>query len=114
MAECIRYACSRCRRAVEAWSDGNPYYRDAKSRKRYAYHPDHEALARCTGNDVPHLCLACGAERTVDSAPRRRRVVRCRRCASEDLVPTMELAGRTCPWCRGGTFEADPHLVAIS
>lgn len=113
MAECTRFACDHCGHAVEAWSDGNPYYRDAAGRKHYAHHPDHDALARCTGNDVPHLCLICGAARTVDSA-QRARPARCRRCGGSDLVPMTVLAGRACPSCRAGTFAADPRFFAIS
>lgn len=40
MAEGIRYICDNCSRAIEAWSDGNPYYIDDSGNKKYAYHPD--------------------------------------------------------------------------
>lgn len=113
MAHCTRFACTHCRRAVEAWSDGNPYYRDEHGRKRYAYHPDHAALDRCIGNDDPHLCLACGATRVVDSA-QRSRPARCRRCGGADLVPTTDLGSRRCPYCATGTFAPDPEFFAIS
>lgn len=111
MAECRRYVCDRCARAVEAWSDGNPYYRDTEGKKRHAYHPDHERLALCIGNDVPHLCLGCGRETTVDS---RRRRTRCRACEAGPLVETWELAGHSCPYCRAGRFAQDPTFVAVS
>jgi hypothetical protein len=111
MAECRRFVCGRCARAVDAWSDGNPYYVDEGGQKRYAYHPDHENLARCVGNDVPHLCLACGATTKVDSrAPRDQ----CRRCRARQLVATWDLAGRRCPYCKEGAFGEDPRVVAIS
>ena len=67
MAEGLRYVCGECAHAVEAWSDGNPYYIDGGGAKLYAYHPDHDSLAQCIGNDDPHLCLSCGREFMVDS-----------------------------------------------
>lgn len=42
MAMGARLVCSHCTRAVEAWSDGNPYYLDEQGNKHYAYHPNHE------------------------------------------------------------------------
>ncbi len=50
-------------------ADGNPYYIDEAGGKQYAYHPDHERLALCIGNDIPHLCLSCGKKFRLDSAP---------------------------------------------
>jgi hypothetical protein len=111
MAEARRFACTACGFDLVAWSDGNPYYRDERGKKQYAYHPDHENLARCVGNDVPHLCLGCGTEAKVDSARPR---TSCRRCKSGTLVPTSELAGQPCPKCRKGIFEPDQRLHAIS
>src|SRR5687768_13894409 len=87
MAEALRFVCGNCGRAIEAWSDGNPYYLDEEGRKKYAYHPDHERLALCIGNDSPHLCLACGWQFKVDSrAPR----ADCPRCGAGDIVHTWE------------------------
>ena len=57
MAMAIRFVCGGCERTIEAWSDGNPYYIDEAGAKKYAYHPDHERLSKCIGNDDPHLCL---------------------------------------------------------
>ena len=111
MAECVRFVCDGCGHAIEAWSDGNPYYLDPDGRKVYAYHPHHEELARCIGNDSPHLCLACGAEVMVDSlAPTRV----CSACGAEALVDTFELDGRTCPVCQAGRFARDPEFLCIS
>jgi len=67
MAEAVRYLCDYCSKAVKAWSDGNPYYIDETGNKRYAYHPDQGGMSKCIGNDSPYLCLACGAEFSVDS-----------------------------------------------
>jgi DNA-directed RNA polymerase subunit RPC12/RpoP len=111
VAEGRRFACTACGFDVVAWSDGNPYYRDERGRKRYAYHPDHENLARCVGNDVPHLCLACGKATKVDSARQR---VRCRSCKADALVPTWELGGRTCPKCRRGELVVDETFRVLS
>ena len=111
MAEGIRYVCGACHRASEAWSDGNPYYIDATGRKQYAHHPDHERLARCIGNDTPHLCLACGEEFNVDS---RAETAECPKCTSGDIVDTFQLNGRRCPYCEAGVFTADPDFHRIS
>ena len=110
MAEGQRFVCGNCQRAIEAWSDGNPYYLDESGHKKYAYHPS-DLLALCIGNDSPHLCLACGTEFKVDSrAPR----TTCRKCGGADIVHTWELEGRRCPYCKVGTFAADPEGRAIS
>ena len=111
MAERRQLKCHRCDFAVGAWSDGNPYYRDERGQKQYAYHPDHERLARCIGNDVPHLCLACGIECKVDS---REPHSKCRKCEEGPLVAVWNLEGRLCPKCRAGTFDEDPSGHAIS
>lgn len=111
MAEGRFFECDRCHFTVEAWSDGNPYYRDATGRKRYAYHPDHDNLARCVGNDVPHLCLACGGATKVDSLKPR---VACRKCRAAQLVASWALEGAACPKCRAGTFRWDRERRVIS
>jgi len=111
VAQRIRFVCDQCGRSVEAWSDGNPYYLDQDGKKRYAYHPDHENLDRCIGNDVPHLCLACGAAVTVDTRDPR---YRCPDCQAGPLVETYELDGHPCPYCDGGTFRQDPDSFAVS
>ncbi len=111
MAEAKRFVCGNCRRAIEAWSDGNPYYLDKAARKQYAYHPDHERLARCIGNDSPHVCLACGNEFNVDSrAPK----TECPKRGDVDIDDTYGLSGRRCPYCKAGIFAADPDYHCIS
>src|SRR5579859_2457433 len=105
MAEALRFVCDGCRRSIEAWSDGNLYYLDEAGAKQYAYHPDHERLARCIGNDSPHLCLACGAEFMVDS---RAPVGACPSCGSAEFADTFRLGGHRCPYCsKAGTFAVD-------
>ncbi len=111
MAEGRYIACSSCRFSLIAWSDGNPYYRDERGRKKYAYHPDHENLARCIGNDEPHLCTACGRQAKVDSLMP---ITHCRTCKAEALVPQWDLDGVACPKCRCGTLHVDPDRCAIS
>ena len=111
MAQGIRYVCDTCGASVEAWSDGNPYYIDEQGRKRYAYHPDHERLDRCIGNDSPHLCLTCGKKFMVDS---REPTSTCAKCGSVDIAATYELDGRRCPKCRTGKFAVDPDYGCIS
>ena len=111
MAECLRFVCAACGHTIEAWSDGNAYYIDDNGEKQYAYHPDHENLDRCIGNDSPHLCLSCGVACKVDS---RSPVAACPGCTSESLQPLFRLAGSLCPYCGEGVFEVDPGFHAIS
>ena len=111
MAQCIRYVCQSCGNAIEAWSDGNPYYIDEGRQKQYAYHPDHERLARCTGNDSPHICLDCDKRLLVDS---RDPTPHCPKCKSTDIADTYELDGRRCPSCKNGVFAVDPDFFCIS
>ena len=110
MAEGRTYACSACAHAVTAWDDGNPYFLDADGQKQHAYHPSPER-ERCTGNDVPVLCLGCGAEGVSDSAAPLRT---CPACAAGPLVDTWRLDGRACPFCRQGRFTFDPRAFMIS
>jgi len=111
MAMGITYVCGGCKRAITAWDDGNPYYIDETGAKQYAYHPDHINLARCIGNDSPHLCLACGEEFMVDS---RAPVEKCPKCGAVDIADTVNLKGRRCPYCKAGVLAADPGSTCIS
>ena len=111
MAEAIQYVCDKCGHSVVAWSDGNPYYIDEQGKKQYAYHPDHERLARCVGNDSDHLCLSCGAEFRVDS---REPISACPKCGSDDFECTFKLDGKRCPSCKDGAFRIDPDYHCIS
>jgi predicted RNA-binding Zn-ribbon protein involved in translation (DUF1610 family) len=111
MAQCIRFVCDNCSKAIEAWSDGNPYYIDEAGSKQYAYHPDHDRLARCIGNDSPHLCLACGEEFLVDS---RVPIGACPKCEAKEIVDLCRLGGRRCPYCKSGEFHADPDFHCVS
>ena len=111
MAEAVRFVCAECGNFIEAWSDGNPYYIDERGKKQYAYHPDHDGLERCIGNDSPHLCLKCGKKFVVDSrAPRDA----CPKCGSTDFAHTFQLEGKRCPKCKTGTFGRDPNFFCIS
>ena len=111
MAEAIRFVCEECGHAIEAWSDGNPYYVDKAGAKQYAYHPDHERLDRCIGNDTPHLCLACKHEFFVDS---RVPITTCPKCGANEIAGTYQLNGQPCPYCKAGVFAADPKFHCIS
>ena len=111
MAEAVRYVCTGCRKAIVAWSDGNPYYIDEAGGKQYAYHPDHERLALCIGNDSPHLCLACGKKFMVDS---RAPVTECPKCGAGEIADTYQLGGQRCPYCKAGFFVADQDYHCIS
>ena len=110
MAESLCYICNHCHHAIEAWSDGNPYYIDETGKKQYAYHPD-PLFDLCIGNDSPHLCLSCGYGFTVDSqAP----ITACPECGSNQVADTYQIENRTCPYCKVGKFAADPGFSCIS
>lgn len=111
MAQAKRFVCGSCRQTIEAWSDGNPYYFDELGRKQYAYHPDHQRLARCIGNDSPHLCLSCGEKFNVDS---RSPIADCPKCGATDIPNSYHLSGRRCPYCKIGVFDEDPDFRCIS
>ena len=82
----------------------------AKQKKKYAYHPSAER-DQCVGNDSPHLCLACGKDFMVDSeAP----ITACPKCQSNEIADTVELGGKSCPYCQTGVFGEDPGFIAIS
>ncbi len=111
MAESRIFACNQCNKTIESWSDGNPYYIDASGEKHYAYHPDHENLSRCIGNDTPHLCLSCGYEFKVDSQDP---ITECNKCNSHKIEDLYKLNGETCPACHKGTFYIDPKRFTVS
>ena len=104
------FACNVCAHSIEAWDEGDPYYRDARGRKRYAYHPDPDR-GRCTGVDSPVLCLSCGRKAVRDSAAP---ITHCRKCASAELIDVWQLEGRPCPYCKQGSFAADPNFWMVS
>ena len=111
MAEARRFVCGSCHRAIVDWSDGNPYYIDKAGRKQYAYHPDHDRLEQCVGNDSPHLCLDCGKQSEVDS---RAPIANCPKCGGNQFVPMYQLSGQRCPYCKVGVFAVDPNYRCIS
>jgi DNA-directed RNA polymerase subunit RPC12/RpoP len=111
MAVARRFVCSNCNKTIEAWSDGNPYYFDDSGLKKYAYHPDHANLAKCSGNDTPHLCLGCGDELTVDS---QSPITNCSKCGHGEIACTFDLEAKPCPYCGKGVFAADPDFICVS
>jgi DNA-directed RNA polymerase subunit RPC12/RpoP len=111
MAEAKLYVCDQCQHSIQAWSDGNPYYINQSGKKKYAYHPDHEKLALCIGNDSPHLCLTCGKEFMVDSQKPR---TDCPKCHSDQFVDLYDLDDHPCPYCKQGKFKIDTNFSCIS
>ncbi|MFO0820862.1 MAG: hypothetical protein U1A77_23140 [Pirellulales bacterium] len=111
MAECIRFVCSECEISITAWSDGNPFYIDEAGKKKYAYHPNHDELAKCIANDVPHYCLKCGAESKIDSRVADKK---CRKCRSKKVVSTSSLEGVKCAKCKNGHFVIDKGFYCVS
>ena len=110
MAVGIMYRCDHCNYAIEAWSDGNPYYIDKKGLKQYAYHPDAKR-GRCIGNDVPHICLSCGDEFNVDT---REPISECPKCCSSNIADCFKLDRLHCPKCKNGLFRLDNNFQCIS
>lgn len=111
MAECFRFVCSGCGKAIEAWSDGNPFYIDKKGKKKYAYHPNHAELEKCIANDSPNLCLKCGNGVKIDS---RGKAKKCTDCGSTNVIDTFCLDGVKCPKCDDGHFVRDNDFYCIS
>ena len=112
MAESKVFECSNCGITVESWSDGNPYYYDLETgKKKYAYHPDHENLALCVGNDEEHICLSCGHEFKIDN---QTPIFKCPECSSDQTSKTFFLDGVECPLCKNGLFKYYPERSAIS
>jgi len=111
MAEAREFVCNHCGHSEGGWSDGNPYYIDEHGKKQYAYHPRHDLLALCIGNDSNHLCLDCGNKFLVDS---RAPITTCPKCNSHDFECVFDLDGKRCPVCKNGTFRIDPTVRAIS
>jgi predicted RNA-binding Zn-ribbon protein involved in translation (DUF1610 family) len=111
MAQALRFVCTHCQHEIKAWSDGNPYYIDENNTKQYAYHPDHERLALCIGNDSPHLCSSCGQIFMIDS---RARITACPECNASQFVDIYNLDGHSCPYCKIGKFLTDPNFFCIS
>lgn len=110
MAEGREYFCSRCRRKILAWDEGNPYYVDASGKKRYAYHPNPEREL-CTGNDSDYLCLECGRKFKADSELPD---VKCPKCNSSSVTDTWQLEDKPCPYCCKGKFKADTDSFIVS
>jgi DNA-directed RNA polymerase subunit RPC12/RpoP len=111
MAQGRLFRCTNCKFRVGAWSDAKAYYLSERGRKKYAYHPNHELLARCVGFDVPHLCLECGTIFDIDS---QKPSSTCRTCTSTRIVDCYLADGCKCPKCKQGTLKEDPKGRAIS
>lgn len=109
MAQELRFICNNCDYTASAWSDGNPYYIDEKGEKQYAYHPRHDLLARCIGNDTPHTCLECGSQFNIDS---RQPISACPKCGSNELVGTFDLEGKQCPKCKADALRSEPGGIS--
>ena len=111
MAQRIQFVCSECGQSINAWSDGNPFYIDENGVKKYAYHPNHDELAKCVANDVPHYCLTCGKESKIDS---RLDSKVCPECGSDKVVRAFSMEGVKCAKCKNGYFARNKDSVCIS
>ncbi len=101
MAMMVIFTCRSCNHQVNAWDEGKPYFLDREGDKVYAYHPDHEGLERCIGNDRPYICLSCAKEFDMDS---RHQLTQCPECGDERILPSWKLKDEQCPRCKSGTF----------
>jgi len=99
MAKCLRFVCTGCGFSIEAWSDGNPFYVDGSGNKVNTYHPNHDEIEKYIANDVPRLCLQCGAESNIDS---RLDPQVCPKCGWDNVVDTFALKSVKGPTCHGG------------
>ncbi|PHJ42770.1 hypothetical protein [Vibrio sp. PID17_43] len=111
MAQAILFECTSCDKSIESWSDGNPYYIDENGVKQYAYHTNMDAIARCIGNDDPHICLGCGHEFMLDSLVP---TTECPKCQSSNIKSDHDLEGEVCPYCKKGVFKQDIYYFQIS
>jgi len=110
MAQCLRYQCTHCDKAFEAWDDGVPYLLDARGRKRYVPHPDPDR-DKAIGVETESLCLGCGRKFKVDSRKPRKD---CPGCGGTEIRDFVALEGAGCPFCRLGTFREDRDFECIS
>ena len=111
MADCRKFNCTCCSFTAEAWSDGNPYFIDEKGEKQYRFHPDHEGLARCSGNDASFICLECAHEFLMNSLSQ---VILCPACQSDSTFDSYNLDKEPCPSCKKGLLELDINFDAVS
>ena len=111
MALCKLFVCSNCKREIQSWSDGNPYFLNANEEKEYAYHPDHVKLSKCIGNDTPQICLSCTTEFMSDSESP---TIHCPQCQSKEIADMFQLENRICPYCNEGQFALDQNGTIVS
>ncbi|MCP4837736.1 MAG: hypothetical protein GY894_00025 [Planctomycetes bacterium] len=117
MAQSTIFDCDSCGNHVEAWYGGGPYYVDPRRsrkgipRSRFEVHVHHPDIPEqpLDGADVPHVRLDCSHEFPVDD---QRPQETCTRCRSRNIVDALRLEGRTCPKCRGGSFEGRPGAIS--
>lgn len=117
MAQSTIFDCDSCGNHVEAWYGGGPYYVDPRRsrkgipRSRFEVHVHHPDIPEqpLDGVDVPHVRLDCSHEFPVDD---QRPQETCTRCRSRNIVDALRLEGRTCPKCRGGSFEGRPGAIS--
>ena len=114
MASELIFSCL-CGFAIADWDDGNPYVLDPEKahlprskQKKYVYHPDHEAMC-AIGNDIPYICLSCRHPFKVDTMKPR---TTCTKCKSEDIIPIMELGGKTCPKCKKHILRVEGGAIS--
>lgn len=128
MAEGRKLICSHCGYALEAWSDGNPFFLSDAGEPQFFYHPNESQLeeyiqqsegryltgearqdfmVKRVGNMNDLLCLDCGNTFRLD-ADRQPTVCPQERCKSKNGVDVWLLSGKTCPRCKTGTFRGMP------
>lgn len=96
--------CDNCSHQISRWSDGNPYYLNLEGKKVYAYHPNHDELDKCIGNDSPGICLACSNEFMIDSLSP---LNCCPKCESSSIIKLFDIYNKKCPFCHEGKFSIE-------
>ena len=110
MAEGFTIRCDHCDYDIEVWSDSHSYYYDSNGKKRYAHHPSSK-LEQCVGCETDFICLGCGHKFRSDSEKPRDS---CPKCRKNNIDTRWNAAGKTCPYCKIGTFREDPASYKIS
>ena len=137
MAEGRVYACTHCDKRIEAWDEGNPWtwlhlipieFRSEFMPEQASeecsddpvkidcYHPRPSGIP-IVGNDVEHLCLACGHEFLFDIAAQDsddEPPPPCPACKSSKTTDCWLLEGKSCPFCGSGHLKADPDTFMVS
>lgn len=111
MASCFRFQCDQCGKSFSVWDDLHCYYISQDGNRKYAYHPNHSELEKCTEAEYEAICLACGVEEHVNVKLEK---PQCNKCGASELCAKMKMDGQPCPDCNKGVFRKLPGYEAVS